>query len=89
MAWLGRILAKAGTSKIEKARKNILNGIKIIEDFKLKPLSSLGYLLLGEIFADSGQKDLALKNLKKAESMFQEMGMDYWLGKTQEVLGRF
>ena len=23
---------------------------------------------------------------KKAEGIFQEMGMDYWLGKTQEVL---
>jgi hypothetical protein len=30
----------------------------------------------------------ALENLKKAEGMYQEMGLDYWLGKTQEVLGR-
>ena len=27
-----------------------------------------------------------LKNLKKAEGLFREMGMDYWLDKTQEVL---
>jgi hypothetical protein len=30
----------------------------------------------------------SLENLKRAEGMFQEMGMDYWLAKTQEVLGR-
>jgi len=26
--------------------------------------------------------------LRKAESMFQQMGMDYWLGKAQEALAR-
>ncbi len=31
---------------------------------------------------------LGLENLKKAETMFREMGMDYWLGKAQEVLAR-
>jgi len=55
---------------------------------KIKTFYNQGYLFLGELYADIGQKDLALENLKKAESMFQEMGMDYWLRKTQEVLER-
>ncbi len=29
---------------------------------------------------------VALENLKKAERMFQEMGMDYWLERTKRVL---
>jgi hypothetical protein len=29
-----------------------------------------------------------VENLKDAEGMFQEMGMDYWLGKSQEALKR-
>jgi len=36
-----------------------------------------GYLFLGELYADRGQGEKA-----------QEMGMDYWLARTQEVLGR-
>jgi len=28
------------------------------------------------------------KNLKKAEAMFEEMGMDYWLGRTRKILGK-
>jgi hypothetical protein len=32
-----------------------------------------------------GQKEKALENLKKAETMFQEMGMDYWLAVTREA----
>jgi hypothetical protein len=33
-----------------------------------------------------GQKEKALGSLRKAEQLFQEMGMDYYLAKTQEVL---
>jgi hypothetical protein len=29
-----------------------------------------------------------VKTLKKAEAMFQEMSMDYWLGKAQEALAK-
>ena len=36
----------------------------------------------------AGQKKKSLENLKKAEENFREMGMDYWLDKTQEVLKR-
>lgn len=48
----------------------------------------LGYFFLGELYANSGQPDKALENLKRAERMLQEMGMDYWLDKAQEVLNR-
>ena len=32
------------------------------------------------------QKKKAFENLKKAEDNFRELGMDYWVNKTQEVL---
>ena len=86
--WLGRILAKAETSRGGKAEEYILQGIKILDELKIKPFSALGYLFLGELHADRGQREKALENLKRAERMFQEMGMDYWLAKTQEILGR-
>jgi len=89
-AWilLGRILGKAGKSQVGKAEECILRGIKILDELKLKPFYSQGYLFLGEVYADTGQQDKALENLKKAEGAFQTMGMDYWLARTQEVLGR-
>jgi len=85
---LGRVLGKMGGSEGVKAEKSILLGIKILDELKLKPSSSLGYLFLGELYADTGQREKALENLKKAEREFQEMGMDYWLRRTQEVLER-
>jgi class 3 adenylate cyclase len=63
-----------------------LQGIKILDELKLKALYAPGYLYLGELYADTGQKDKSLEALKKAERLFREMGMDYWVGKTQDVL---
>ena len=54
----------------------------------MKPSCALGYFSLGELYVNAGQKEKALENLKKAEGMFQEMGMDYWLTRTQEVMRR-
>jgi tetratricopeptide (TPR) repeat protein len=85
---LGRISGKADISHGVKAEGYILKGIKILEELRVKPWASQGYLFLGELYADTGQKEKALEHLKKAEDMFQEMGVDYWLTKTQEVLGR-
>ena len=61
---------------------------KILGEQKMKSWCSQGYLFLGELYADTGQREKALEYLKKAQGMFREMGMDYWLGKTQEVLER-
>jgi tetratricopeptide (TPR) repeat protein len=85
---LGMILGKSDSSKKDEAEESILKGINILEELGLKPYFSPGYLYLGEFYADIGQKEKALENLKKAERMFKEMGMDYWLAKTQEVLKR-
>jgi tetratricopeptide (TPR) repeat protein len=89
-AWilLGRIFGKSEKSQVGKAEECILQGIKILDELELKPLYAQGYHFLGELYADTGRKDKALDSLKKAEGMFREMGMDYWLDKTQEVLDR-
>jgi hypothetical protein len=81
-------LGKDEASRAGEAEEYILQGIKICNELKIKPFSAQGYLFLGELYADRGQGEKALENMKKAEGMFQEMGMDYWLAKTQEVLGR-
>ena len=86
--WLGRILGKADRSQDNNAEKCLLQGIKMLEELKTKPWSAQGYLFLGEIYADRSQREKALENLKKAEGMFQEMEMDYWLDRTRDFLGR-
>jgi tetratricopeptide (TPR) repeat protein len=85
---LGRILGKSGAPQVDRAEKCIVKGIRILEELKAKQGYSVGYFFLGELCADTGQRDTALENLKRAEAMFQEMGMDHWLEKTKDILGR-
>ena len=83
---LGRILGRTEKQQISKAEEYILHGMKILDELKMKPWYALGYFYLGELYVNAGQKEKALENLKKAEAMFQKMGMDYWLAETGKVL---
>jgi tetratricopeptide (TPR) repeat protein len=87
LAWiiLGRVLGRTDASDIRKAEECILQGLNLAEEMKTRPFLAQGYLFLGELHAHGGQKDKALENLTKAETMFQEMGMDYWLAETRRV----
>jgi class 3 adenylate cyclase/tetratricopeptide (TPR) repeat protein len=85
---LGRVMGKAEPSQSAKAEEYILQGTRMLEELKLKPYQAEGYLFLGELYADVGQREKAEENLRKAEAMFQEMSMDYWLRRTQEVMNR-
>jgi tetratricopeptide (TPR) repeat protein len=86
--WLGRIINKLDQSQIHEAEECILQGIRVLNELGIRPYVSQGHLFLGELHADAGQPEKALKALKKAEAEFKDMGMDYWLQKTQEVLSR-
>jgi tetratricopeptide (TPR) repeat protein len=84
--YMGKILARSDISPREEARACIEEGIEIFEGLQMRPWLARGYLFLGELCASTGQLDDARAYLEKAESMSREMGMDYWLRRTQEVL---
>jgi hypothetical protein len=62
--------------------------MEIFHELQLRPYYFLGHLFLGELYLNTVEKEMAIKNLKKAEEMFQEMGMDYWLARTREVMAK-
>jgi class 3 adenylate cyclase/tetratricopeptide (TPR) repeat protein/ribosomal protein L40E len=86
IAALGMVMGKAYPSQIAEAEGLILDGIRMLEELKVKPYQAEGYLYLGELYSDMGQKEKALASLKKARQMCQEMGMDYWLARTEKAL---
>lgn len=90
-AWilLGRIFGKSDQPKFEKAEECILRGIKILEELELKALFAQGYHYLGVVYADTGQKGKTTETMRKAENLFREMGMKYWVDKSKEILRRF
>jgi tetratricopeptide (TPR) repeat protein len=88
ISWLqlGRTAGKMEKSNIEKAEEYILQGMKILDELETKPAYAQGCFSLGGLYAEAGQKEKALENLKKAEVMFQEMGMEFWLAQTKKIL---
>ncbi|MBI5582471.1 MAG: AAA family ATPase [Deltaproteobacteria bacterium] len=86
--WLGMAISRIDPTQIEAAEQQILQGIGLHEELGLPPLFGLGYMFLGEVCAASGRSNEALEHLKKAEALFEKMGMEYWLGKTREVLAK-
>jgi tetratricopeptide (TPR) repeat protein len=85
---LGKVLGMSEEPQYGKAEELILQGMDILDRLKLKPYWSQGHLFLGELYADTGQTERAVETLKTAKASFQEMGMDYYLRQTQEVLER-
>jgi len=83
---LGRILGKTESPQNDRAEESFLRGIKILEELKLKIYYAPGYYYLGELYANTGQKEKAVETLKKAEKLFKQMRMDYWLSKTHNIL---
>ncbi len=88
LAWYGRAMGKADVSQAAAAEERILEGIRLLEEMKIRPWQAEGHLLAGELYADTGQQQKAMTSLLKAQGMFQEMEMTYWLSRTQTALGR-
>jgi class 3 adenylate cyclase/tetratricopeptide (TPR) repeat protein len=85
---LGNVMGKTDRSQVEAAEQYMLKGLSIVEELGMKPDVAIGHLYLGELLAETDRKEEALVNLKKAEEMGLEMGMKYWLTRTQEALAR-
>jgi class 3 adenylate cyclase/tetratricopeptide (TPR) repeat protein len=87
MFLLGSTLGKVGPSQCGRGEEHILEGIRICcDEVKSRPLCSTGHLFLGELYVDMGQGEKALVTIQKARAMFQEMGMDYWMARTQKAM---
>ncbi len=93
IAWilLGTLKGKIDPACIDEAQRDILHGISICKEINMRPQSAFGYLLSGELLAETGKKKAALKSLKKAEATYLEMKVtpkSYWLKRTQEALAK-
>jgi hypothetical protein len=85
---LGRVVGEADPAQIEVAEGNIRQGISMTKELNMRPASAICYLYLGELFEMAGCREDAIESLKTAENLGQEMGMIYWLNRTQEALAR-
>jgi tetratricopeptide (TPR) repeat protein len=83
---LGAVLSVADPSQSARAEECLLKGIAIEEEVDAKAFSCCGHFFLGQAYDLSGQRDKAVEHLTTALSMFQEMGMDFWLTLAESSL---
>ena len=83
---LGRVISATDRMKFHEARGEMLKGMRILEKLQVMPRYAVGLLRLGELYTNTDRKKTAIENLKKAEGMFKEMGMEYWLNRTRKLL---
>ena len=81
-------MAKSDPSQTDRAEESILKGINIWEELSIKSFNTVCYLYLGDFYADTGQKDTALETLRRADGMLAEMGMDFWIERSREIMER-
>ena len=88
MLSMGRALGKLDPDNFEKARDYIEQGTRRFEKAEAMAYVARGHFFLGELYADTGQKDKAKQTLEKALSMMGELGMMYWPDRARDVLER-
>ncbi len=86
--FLGKAMFKEDASTYGQAKAYLLQGMQICEELGIRPVYAEGCLFLGELYVDAGEKTEALEQLRRAQSMFRDMGMNYWLSKTQTLLNK-
>lgn len=84
--FLGRAMAEADPSDVSAAEQSILDGLRMLEDLHHRPEQAVAHLCLGESYALAGQRDEALASLQRAQRMGREMGMEYWLARTEKAM---
>ena len=72
----------------DKAVECIKRGVNIHQSFELRPYYNWGYMFLGVVLADRGQKVEALKYLKRAKSYFEDQEIECWLPRTNRALSK-
>ncbi len=82
----GSLVGETDTSRFAEGEECVLHGMKILDEAKTKPYYAYGCLYLGELYAHAGHKEKALSSLRRAWEMMQDMGMDYWLARTEKAL---
>jgi tetratricopeptide (TPR) repeat protein len=83
----GRIVGHLDPSRRGEGESSIRQGIDIWQKLEVKTWYPFGYLCLGELYAEAGEREKALENLTIAEANYRELGMDWGLASVYAAYG--
>jgi tetratricopeptide (TPR) repeat protein len=77
----------ASTGGIEDAEAYYREALTLAAELGMRPLVAHCHLGLGKLYRRTGKREWALEHLTTATTMYCEMGMQFWLEKTEKELG--
>ena len=83
---LGNIYGYGASANANRAREHYHQALVLAHELGMRPLAAQCHFALGELAKKAGEKRGAQEQLSMALSMFREMGMQFWLEKTEAAL---
>jgi Tetratricopeptide repeat len=83
---LGDIAAHPDRLEVDTAEVHYRDAILLAQELGLSPLIAHCHLGLGKLNRRTGKRQEAQEQLTTATTMYREMGMTYWLEKTEAEL---
>ena len=80
---LGNIASHPDRFDAEGAEGNYRKALALAEPRGMRPLVAHCHLGLGKLYQRTGKREQAQEHLTTATTMYREMGMTYWVEKTE------
>ena len=77
----------ASATGAEGAERYHREALALAGQLGMRPLVAHCHLGLGKLYRRTGKRERALEHLTTATTMYCEMGMQFWLEKTEKELG--
>jgi class 3 adenylate cyclase/tetratricopeptide (TPR) repeat protein len=84
---LGDVAAHPDRFDAERADAHYRQALALAVPRGMRPLVAHCHLGLGKLYRRTGQREQAQEHLTTATTMYREMGMQFWLEKTEKELG--
>jgi tetratricopeptide (TPR) repeat protein len=83
---LGNIHGYGAAANANQARESYQQALVLAHELAMRPLEAQCHFALGELAKKAGEKRGAQEQFSTAVSMFREMGMQFWLERTESAL---
>ena len=84
---LGEVSAYSAHLNTEMSEMRYHESIRLATELGMRPLIAHCHLGLGKLSRRTGKREQAQEHLTTATTMYREMGMQFWLEKTEKELG--
>jgi tetratricopeptide (TPR) repeat protein len=83
---LAEMASQSDPPDLETAKGQYREAMTLANDLGMRPLQAHCHLGLGRLHSRAGDRSKAQEHLTTANTMYREMGMDFWLPQTEAAL---